>query len=213
MRTLSCSSAPRPASKTATMPNFRSMSFATLRRNARCSARETAMPETMTSIERVQATLEFRKPDRVPVDLHNFQPAAAMLGVSLREIFQNGDLLAEAMLNAWREFKHDMILLENGTACNAQACGVEVVYDDDSAPVATEPVLKVLADIADLEVPDPYTTFPMCEILKATRILSHEIGDKVWICARADQGPFALAALLRGLSNWMVDIGLNEQPA
>jgi MtaA/CmuA family methyltransferase len=53
----------------------------------------------------------------------------------------------------------------------------------------------------------------MCEILKATRILAREVGDKVWICARADQGPFALSALLRGMSEWMVDIGLEEQPA
>lgn len=41
------------------------------------------------------------------------------------DVFQNGDLLAEAMLKAWREIGHNMILLENGTACNAQACGVQ----------------------------------------------------------------------------------------
>ena len=120
--------------------------------------------------------------------------------------------LAEAMIMAWREFGHDMILLENGTACNAQACGVTVVYDDDSAPVATEPVLKELTDIANMDVPDPYTTFPMSEILKATQIISKEVGDEVWICARADQGPFALSALLRGMSEWMIDIGLAEHP-
>lgn len=171
------------------------------------------MQAAMTSIERVLATIEHRKPDRVPVDLHNFQPAAAMLGVGLPEIFRDGELLAEAMIKAWREFNHDMILLENGTACNAQACGVEVVYDDDSAPVATVPILHDLADIRSLEVPDPYTTFPMSEILKATRIIAREIGDKVWISARADQGPFGLAALLRGMSEWMIDIGLDEQPA
>jgi MtaA/CmuA family methyltransferase len=171
------------------------------------------MPETMTSLERVMATIEHRQPDRVPVDLHNFQPAAAALGIPLSEVFANGELLAEAMLQAWREFQHDMILLENGTACNAQACGVQVLYDDEAAPMATEPVLKELAGIANLQVPDPYTTFPMSEILKATRILSREIGDQVWICARADQGPFALSALLRGMADWMVDVGMNEQPA
>jgi uroporphyrinogen decarboxylase len=53
----------------------------------------------------------------------------------------------------------------------------------------------------------------MSEILKATRILSREVGDRVWICARADQGPFALSALLRGMSEWMLDVGFNEQPA
>lgn len=171
------------------------------------------VPESMTSIERVQATLEHRKPDRVPVDLHNFQSAAAALGLPLAEVLTDGELLAEAMLKAWREFGHDMILLENGTACSAQACGVEVIYRGDSAPAVHKPVLKTLADVANLEVPDPYTTFPMNVILTATRILAGEIGDKVWICARADQGPMGLAALLRGMGDWMLDIGAGEEPA
>ena len=64
-----------------------------------------------------------------------------------------------------------MILLENGTACNAQACGVQVVYRDDAAPAAHIPVISSLDEVDRLQVPDPYTAFPMCEIIKATRIL------------------------------------------
>ena len=56
----------------------------------------------MNSIERVQAAIDLRQPDRVPVDLHNFQPAAKAMGISMAEVFQNGELLAEAMLKAWR---------------------------------------------------------------------------------------------------------------
>ena len=115
------------------------------------------------------------------------------------------------MLAAWREFGHDMILLENGTACNAQACGATVTYRDDGAPVADKPLIMNLEEVVNLEVPDPYTTFPMCEILKATRILSKELGDKAWICARADQGPMDLAAQLRGLNEFMLDIALGQQ--
>jgi len=138
----------------------------------------------MDSVERVRAAIDLREPDRVPVDLHNFMPAAAYAsGAPMSEVFRSGELLAEAMLAAWREFGHDMILLENGTACNAQACGVEVRYSDDTAPVAGEPVLKSLEGVLELEVPDPYTSFPMCEILEATRILAREVGDQVWICA------------------------------
>jgi uroporphyrinogen decarboxylase len=174
--------------------------------------KEIIMTDTMTSIERIDATVHFRKPDRVPVDLHNFQPAAGALGIPLSQVFKDGELLAEAMRKAWLEFKHDMILLENGTACNAQACGVDVVYRDDAAPAAHTPIVRDLADVASMEVPDPYTTFPMSEILKATRILSKEIGDKVWICARADQGPMDLASQLRGINELMLDIGLEEQP-
>jgi MtaA/CmuA family methyltransferase len=169
------------------------------------------MPEPMTSIERVQAAIDLRQADRVPVDLHNFQPAARAMGVSMAEVFRDGELLAEAMMKAWREFGHDMILLENGTACNAQACGVQVVYRDDAAPAALHPVMERLEDIDRLEVPDPYTAFPMCEILKATRILSREIGDQTWIVARADQGPFDLASELFGMENLMLAVAMGEQ--
>ena len=31
------------------------------------------MVENISSIERVQAAIDLKKPDRVPVDLHNFQ--------------------------------------------------------------------------------------------------------------------------------------------
>jgi len=170
------------------------------------------MSETMNSIERVRAAVELRRPDRVPVDLHNFQPAAKATGLSLSEVFQDGDLLAEAMLKAWQEFGHDMILLENGTACNAQACGVQVTYRDDAAPAAHKPVLEHLEDVEKLEVPDPYTTFPMSEVLKATRILSKEIGNKAWIVARADQGPMDLAAQLFGIDNLLLAVALGEKP-
>lgn len=166
----------------------------------------------MNSIERVRAAIDLGRPDRVPVDLHNFQPAAKAMDGPLSEVFRNGELLAEAMLRAWREFRHDMILLENGTACNAQACGVEVIYRDNAAPAAHIPVLKRLEDVDRLEVPNPHTAFPMCEIIKATRILSREIGDEAWIVARADQGPMDLAAQLLGIQELMLAIALDEQP-
>ena len=40
-----------------------------------------------------------------------------------------------------------MILLENGTACNAQACGVKVIYRNDSAPAAHIPVITSLEEV------------------------------------------------------------------
>ena len=90
----------------------------------------------MNPVERVGAAIGLREPDRVPVDLHNFLPAVRASGLPMSQVFRDGELLAEAMLGAWREFGHDMILLENGTACSAEACGVEVRYRDDTAPVA-----------------------------------------------------------------------------
>jgi MtaA/CmuA family methyltransferase len=164
----------------------------------------------MNSIERVAAAIDMRTPDRVPVDLHNFLPAAQAFGRPFTETFRDGELLAQSMLESWREFGHDMILLENGTGCNAEACGAGVSYSDHGAPVAEEPLISSLDEVADLVVPDPETTFPQSEIIKATRILSREIGDEAWIVARADQGPFDLASQLFGIENLMVSIALGE---
>jgi MtaA/CmuA family methyltransferase len=165
----------------------------------------------VNSIERVAAAIGHGEPDRVPVDLHDFQVAAQATGLPLSEVFRDGELLAEAMLMSWREYGHDMILLENGTACNAEACGAQVHYRDDTAPTADRELLGSLSQLSELEVPDPYTTFPMSEILKATRILSAEIGDRAWICARADQGPMDLSAQLRGISEFMMDLATGEE--
>jgi uroporphyrinogen-III decarboxylase len=90
----------------------------------------------------VQAAIELRPPDRVPVDRHDFQAAAYATRLPIREVPRDGGLLAEATLKAWREFGHDMILLENGSACNAQACGMEVIYRDNAAPATGKPLLE-----------------------------------------------------------------------
>lgn len=166
----------------------------------------------MNSIERTLAAIAFDKPDRLPVDLHNFQPAAAAMGVPLQEVFRNGELLAESQIKAWQAFGHDVIILESGTSSSAEACGVEVIYRDDAAPVATQPVLQSLDDVDRLELLDPWTTFPWSEILKATQIVAREIGNRAFIVGRGDQGPFSLALMLRGYENFMLDIALNEQP-
>lgn len=169
------------------------------------------MKDEMSSIERVRAAIELRLPDRVPVDLHNFQVAAYATGLPMDQVFKSGELLAQAMLDAWREYGHDMILLENGTACNAQACGVKVIYREDAAPVAHIPVLERIEDVEKLKVPDPNTTLPMCEIIKAARILVKEIGDQVWICARADQGPMDLASQVYSMDDLLIEMALGEK--
>ena len=161
----------------------------------------------MTGRERVQAAMEFRRPDRLPVTMHNFLPAALATGRSFQDVLRNGELLAEAVLAAWREFGHDLIQLENGTACSAEACGVEVVYQDASPPAVRKAMLQRLEDVASMQVPDPYQTFPMNVLLRATRIVSREIGDKAWLCARADQGPASLATQLYGAERLMLAIG------
>ncbi len=167
----------------------------------------------LTSLERVHATIRHTIPDRVPVALHNFLAAAQFAGLPLDLGLRDGELLAEAQLVTWREFQHDVLFVENGVIAEAGACGCGIEFFVDGPPrVAEHRLASDMAKVAELEVPDPETTFPMCEVIKAVRILSHEIGDRVFVMGRADQGPVALAAALRGYEQIMIDLALNEQP-
>ena len=160
----------------------------------------------LTSLERVMTVVSGGIPDRVPTDLHNFLPAAKVAGMRLSECLRNGELMAESQILAWRRFGHDMLLVENGTAALAEAMGCGVIYPDDTAPLAVEPALRDLQDVDGLRPPDPERDFPLTEVLKAVTILRRELGDRVFVMGRADQGPMSLAAMLRGHSRFFLDI-------
>jgi uroporphyrinogen decarboxylase len=163
--------------------------------------------EKMTSLQRTMAVLDHQIPDRVPVALHNFLMAARMVGADFAEVMRSGEMLAEAQLAAWREFGHDVIMHENGVCAEAEALGCEIFYPHDSAPHVKETILKSLGDVPKLRIPDPEKTFPLNELLKATRILVRETKGQVFIMGRADQGPVALALALFGPENFLLAAG------
>jgi MtaA/CmuA family methyltransferase len=156
------------------------------------------MAEEMTGLERCLATIRHQAHDRVPVDLHNFMMTVADWKLPPARLFQDGRLLGEAQLAAWRRFGHDMLLVENGTAALAEACGCEVTYLHGSAPVIEKTLLGSLKEVARLKKPDPWNSPLAKAVLEATRYLLDEIGDRAYVMGRADQGPFDLACMLAG---------------
>lgn len=166
----------------------------------------------MNSIERTLCTLSFQPVDRVPVDLHNFMVTPRFLGVKdFSSFYMDGEAMAEGQIKAWERYGHDILLLENGTAALAEACGVKVQYQQDSAPVAKTPAINSLDEVEKLEVPDPYKNPLLSELLKATRIVVEEIGDQAFIMGRADQGPFSLACEIRGTGEFLLDLAKGKK--
>jgi len=158
----------------------------------------------LSSLERVATVIRGGIPDRVPVDLHNFLMVAQASGLPFPEFLQSGEAMAEGQLKAWREFGHDLLILENGTVALAEACGCSIQYLPDSAPVLVRPAIGSLDELDRLVVPDPYKAHLLAENLKATRIVNREIGGHVAIMGRADQGPFSLASMLLGIDTFLL---------
>jgi uroporphyrinogen decarboxylase len=152
----------------------------------------------MESLQRAATVLRGGVPDRVPVGLHNYLMACRMLGGRFDDILRSGEALAEAQLKAWKAFGHDVIMVENGVCAEAEALGCAIRYTADGPPHVEEPLVKELDDLEKLRVPDPERAFPLCEMLKATRIIKRQTAGRVFLNGRSDQGPIALACALTG---------------
>lgn len=153
--------------------------------------------ETMTSLERVRAVIDGNIPDRVPVCLLSFPNTARYAGYSIRDFCLSGDKMADAHLRYWEEFRYDMIHLENGIAALAEGVGCTVEYPDEEPPWVTEPAIEDLDQVdqlKDIDLQSPAITV----LLRATEILSQQIGSSVCIRGDTDQGPFSLATQIIG---------------
>lgn len=160
----------------------------------------------MNSLQRCMTVLHGGVPDRVPVCLENFMHAAILGGYTIPEYCQDGAKMANAHISAWQKFGHDMIDLENGVTALAQAVGCEVEYIEDGAPWVLAPAIADIKEVDRLRPIDPYRDATLPEMLKATRLIADELGDRVCLLSEADQGPFSLAAHIVGPADFLTSL-------
>lgn len=159
----------------------------------------------MTSAERCRMVLAGGVPDRVPVCLLDFMPAAARAGMSLREYCSDGRAMAEAHIGAWERYGHDMIDLENGVAALASAVGCSVGFETETSPPwVLGPALERIEDVDQLRPIDPSRDGMLPELITATRLITEKLGDRVFLLAEADQGPFSLATQIVGIEELLM---------
>jgi uroporphyrinogen decarboxylase len=160
---------------------------------------------TLTSVERCRVVLAGGVPDRVPVCLLNFMPAAALASMSLREYCTDGRAMAEAHISAWERYGHDMIDLENGVAALAGAVGCHVGFETETSPPwVLAPALARIEDVDQLRPIDPSSDGMLPELLKATRLIVETLGERAFLLAEADQGPFSLATQIVGIEGLLM---------
>lgn len=162
----------------------------------------------MTSLERVQAVLNGRTPDRVPVIPQSFLFAAKTNGYDIGQINRNPRLMAESHRVSQEKYDYDGCVIDVDDATLAEACGAKVIFRPDSVAVVDDshPAVEDLRDVPALNLPDPARDGRLCEWMETTQRLMEMIGDHVFIMGRADQGPFDILALLRGPQEFMCDL-------
>lgn len=164
--------------------------------------------KTMTSLERCMAVLNGGIPDFLPVVPQSFMFAVETAGMKISDVNKCGRKMAEAHLISLEKYGYDGCIVDFDDATIAEAVGAKVIFREDEPAIVDEehPALKDLRDVYDWPLPDPLKSGRICEWLEATSRLYEKIGDRVFIMGRADQGPFSIACLLRGTTQFMMDL-------
>lgn len=167
----------------------------------------------MTSLERCMAVLNGQMPDTLPVIPQSFMLAVETAGMKIGEVTHDGKKMAQAHIISQEKYGYDGCVIDFDDATIAEAVGAKVIFRDDEPATVDEsdPVLKDLRDVYDMPIPDPLSSGRLNVWLEATRTLTDAIGKDVFVMGRADQGPFSIACLLRGTTQFMMDLMTEDQ--
>lgn len=160
----------------------------------------------MNSLERCMAVIRGNIPDRVPVCLHNFLMAAKEAGIPLERHLTDPVATAQVHLHAVEKYGYDCVTIDLDTTMLAEAMGARRDSTPGEPGHLAAPAIASLDDVGRLKPADPMRDGRIPVLLEAVRILVREAGGKIAIRANADQGAFALAALLRGMQDFMMDL-------
>ena len=171
----------------------------------------------MKPIERLEAVLAGRTPDRWPFVPSIYEHGATLLGRGPSEVSQDAGLMAEAALEGYRAYAHDLVTVGIDIYnIEAEAMGCRLKYHGDSAGipgVITHPLAgSEPPDAEAIAIPQPGPENRLGLITEAAERVARAVGDEVWVYACMG-GPFSQAVELRGYDDFIMDIVTRPEAA
>lgn len=163
----------------------------------------------MKPLERVRRRLRGEAVDRPPnFDIY-MQRAAHHAGRRLREYYLDHRALVDANLTVLEAFELDVVQAISDPYREACDLGLDVEWPEDGLPLRRSILLAEPEDAARLRLVAPEDGRRMSDRLDAIRRLRERVGDDVPVMGWVE-GSFALASVLRGDSNVLMD--LHDRP-
>ena len=163
----------------------------------------------MNSLQRVLAATEFRPVDHVAVMPMIMRFAARLVGAPYSAYLQDARLLAEAQLKCQARFGYDYVTVCSDGYREAEACGAELSFPEDSTPKVERPAIESPDDLKRRAVPDPEKVGRLKDRLDSILLFREAIGGEVLILGWVE-GPFAAAAAMYGLEPLLVNLHVDE---
>lgn len=158
--------------------------------------------------QRIEAVLNGQWPDKRPVMVHNFMMAAREYGITMAEYRSDPQRISQAHIQAVEKYQLDGVFLDIDTATIAGALGVPVEYpaDEPARCVSRHPLLEGIDRVSDLPEVNVADNPAVQVWVEACRLLKEYFGDEIFVRGNADQLPFSVCSMMRGVENWMMDL-------
>ena len=159
----------------------------------------------MKPLERVRRRLRGEPVDRRPnFDIY-MQRGAHHAGRRLRDYYLDHRALVEANLAVLEAFDLDVVQAISDPYREACDLGLDVEWPDDGLPLRRAILLQAPEDAARIRFVAPEDGRRMSDRLDAIRLLREKVGDDVPVMGWVE-GSFALASVLRGDTNVLLDV-------
>ena len=159
----------------------------------------------MKPLERVRRRLHGEPVDRPPnLDIY-MQRAAHHVDRLLSRYYLDHRVLVEANLAVLEAFDLDIVQAISDPYREASDLGLDVEWPADSLPIRRAILLGAPEDAIRLQLVAPEDGRRMSDRLDAVRVLRERVGDDVPVMGWVE-GAFALASVLRGDTNLLLDI-------
>ncbi|MDD2733386.1 MAG: uroporphyrinogen decarboxylase family protein [Desulfuromonadaceae bacterium] len=165
-----------------------------------------------TGMERFAALMSGQTPDRVPIVCNLLDQGARELGVSIREYYSRGELVAEGQLAMREKYGYDTLLGLFYAGLEAEIMGCHhIIYADNGPPNVGHLIIRKPEDIKKLHLSDDLHAHPRFrELAKCIGIMKRESAGR-WPVLGEVSASFSLPAMLMGIGQWL-DLFLNGDP-
>ncbi len=162
----------------------------------------------MNGKQRIECVLNGQWPDKRPVMLHNFRMAAQEAGFSMAQYRSDPNVIAKAHIQAVEMYQLDGIFLDIDTVTLVGALGVSVDFPENEPARChkSHPLLTSLNKVDELPTPNLMNDERVQIWVESCRLLKMYFGDEVWIRGNADQLPYSAASMMRGMTDWMMEL-------
>lgn len=165
--------------------------------------------ESFTGKKRISAafkkTFSDTEPelDRLPAYLFSGACNSQLIGSTIGDLMQDGQIFAKAQLAAYERYNPDIMLMMWDLNVDIEAIGNELRFPEDSMPVVTKEILADKGKLSSLEVPNPQKDGRLPAYLEACIEVKKQVKDSP--VSGVIAGPWCIAMGLRGAANLLRD--------